>query len=379
MKILFSSSFYTPYLSGLTLGCQRIAEELAKRNHQISVLTIQYDKSLPLREKIDNVSINRVPYLFPVSKGFFAPLWLSKSITGVRDCETVIINLPQFEGFLPALVARIFGKKVISIYACEVVLPSGIVNRLIESVLHLADLLTLAISHRIIVYSKDYAKSAKLLKMFTKKLVFVYPPIIKPLIDQQAVSSLAKKISKDDIFKIGFLGRIAEDKGLEYLLKAIPCLENSLPKKFKIVIAGPPNPVGEEKYRQKINNLINKYPDRTAVLGLLKNSGLGAFYSLLDVLVLPSVNSTEAFGMVQVEAMLFGVPVVASDLPGVRVPISKTGMGILVPARDSNEIAKAITSILFNKKFIRKTETINKIFSLEQTIRVFESLIRVKR
>ena len=54
---------------------------------------------------------------------------------------------------------------------------------------------------------------------------------------------------------------------------------------------------------------------------------MGSFYTCIDVLVVPSINSTEAFGLVQVEAMMMGVPVVASDLPGVRVPVQKQGWG----------------------------------------------------
>ena len=78
------------------------------------------------------------------------------------------------------------------------------------------------------------------------------------------------------------------------------------------------------------------------MLGRLKFDDLVTFYSLIDVLVLPSVDPLEAFGMVQVEAMLCGTPVIASDMPGVREVISKTGYGRLIRKRDPEDIADKV-------------------------------------
>lgn len=84
-------------------------------------------------------------------------------------------------------------------------------------------------------------------------------------------------------------------------------------------------------------------------LGVLPDSQLAEFYAECEMLVLPSINSTEAFGMVQVEAMLKDVPVVATDLPGVRVAISANGMGEIIPPRDSRALAEAIMRVMSNR------------------------------
>jgi glycosyltransferase involved in cell wall biosynthesis len=68
------------------------------------------------------------------------------------------------------------------------------------------------------------------------------------------------------------------------------------------------------------------------------------FYASIDVLALPSINRLEAFGIVQAEALMLGIPVVASDLPGVRMPILEVGLGRLVRPRDSDAITDALTS-----------------------------------
>jgi len=73
---------------------------------------------------------------------------------------------------------------------------------------------------------------------------------------------------------------------------------------------------------------------------------MAAFYPNLDVLTVPSLNSTEAFGLVQIEAMLQGVPCVTADLPGVRQPVRMHGMGRIVPIGDARALAAGLLEVL---------------------------------
>ena len=144
---------------------------------------------------------------------------------------------------------------------------------------------------------------------------------------------------------------------------------------FVILIGGDAHSVGEEKYAQQILKIVHTSGGFARYVGMLPAEAIGNFYTLLDVLVVPSINSTEAFGMVQVEAMRFGVPVVATDLPGVRVCVRKTGMGEIVPIRDKKAIAEAITEIVLNPEVYRKEKrVIDSEFSNQKILAVFESI-----
>ena len=81
-------------------------------------------------------------------------------------------------------------------------------------------------------------------------------------------------------------------------------------------------------------------------MGILPPSEFAAFFHAAEVTVLPSINSTESFGMVQVESMSCGTPVVTTDMPGVRQPVLLTGMGKIVPPRDAAALAQALIDIL---------------------------------
>lgn len=78
------------------------------------------------------------------------------------------------------------------------------------------------------------------------------------------------------------------------------------------------------------------------------------FFAACDLLVFSSLNATESFGIVQIEALSQGTPVVASDLPGVRQPVFRTGIGRIVPVRDAESLAEGIISVLEEGSGARK-------------------------
>ena len=73
MKVLLVLTYYDPHVSGLTIYVKRLASTLARRGHQVTVLTSRYDPSLPAEEVIDGVRVIRAPVLFRVSKGVIMP------------------------------------------------------------------------------------------------------------------------------------------------------------------------------------------------------------------------------------------------------------------------------------------------------------------
>jgi len=92
---------------------------------------------------------------------------------------------------------------------------------------------------------------------------------------------------------------------------------------------------------------------------------------------LPSTNSTESFGIVQVESMACGTPVVASDLPGVREPVKLTGMGRLTPVADSKALAGAVNDILAQpRQFQGDVEAVRQHFSSQRIAADYEKLFQ---
>ena len=379
MKILISVSYYAPHISGLTNSIKNLAEGLADRGNFVSVLTTQHEKNLVLHETINKVSVERVPYLFKLQKGFIIPFYLVSLISQVWKSDCVMINLPQPEGVFAAIVGRLLGKRVLSVYACEITLPKSFFSPIIEQVLTSSHFITLALSHKIIALSDDYAKHTKLLRHFAEKTVEIYPYIKKPIIarkNDEALPAGRQESQYRKKHRIGFLGRISAEKGLEYLLESIPQLKKQLGDSFVILLAGP-KAVGEERYVNRIEALAKKHSDNVEFVPVLADDEMGIFYASLDVLVLPSINSTEAFGMVQVEAMICGTPVVASDLPGVRVPVLETGMGEITKKEDSEDLANKIVKVIKNRKdYVKRKLVVKEVFDPEKVVGQYEEVLR---
>jgi glycosyltransferase involved in cell wall biosynthesis len=174
---------------------------------------------------------------------------------------------------------------------------------------------------------------------------------------------------------IGYATRFATEKGIEYLVEAMPRLLERFPS-LKVLFVGPNHDViGEETYRQRLAPRIAALGDHWEYLGTLRSEELPNFYGALDCLLVTSINSTESFGLVQVEAMLCGTPVVASDLPGVRQPVRTTGMGEVVPVGDSVALAEGITKVLVDRdRYVRPRVEVERVYDLDVTVSAYERL-----
>ena len=132
--------------------------------------------------------------------------------------------------------------------------------------------------------------------------------------------------------------------------------------------------LGEEAYRKKMLPLIETLGSHWTFLGVVSESEKAAFFHACRLLVLPSINSTESFGMVQVEAMSCGTPVIATDLPGVRQPVKQFGMGCIVPPKNSEALAAAIISLFKELKPKLDIEVIIKHYAPETIVKQYEDI-----
>lgn len=372
MRILHSLTYYTPHVSGLTLYVKRLAEEQVKKGHSVVVLTSQHERNLPSREVVNRVEVVRVPVFLRFNKGLIMPTYWLQALPLIFRSDLIHLHLPALENADLALLARFFRRRVICTYHCDLTLPPMFLRQFFEFTIDLHNFLTCLLSHQVVTYTQDFARNSRLLRFFPRKTQTVYPPVTLPLSDKTQGLSLGQvQLSGPTL---GMAARWAQDKGIEYLLNALPALIQEFPD-LKITFAGETEALGESKYHQSLQPLVNKYRKHLIFLGQLTQAQMPAFYRSIDLLVVSSINSTESFGMVQVEAMLCGTPVVVTNLPGVRVPIQVTGMGEIAKAADSNDLAQKIIKVLKDKKAYQKPkELIQEIFSLEKTIQFYDDL-----
>lgn len=375
MKILIVLTYYRPHVSGLTIYVERLARALAARGHSVTVLTSHYRRDLPYREEMDGVTVLRHPVAFRFSKGSIMPGFLSRAWQLMRQHDVASVHLPQAEGGPLAVIGRLLARTpVVLTYHCDLQLPPGILNRVIDRAVFVSNWIAARFADRIVAYTEDYARHSPLLSRFREKIVVIYPPVIMPPPDPRAVAALKQRYRAEGQRIVGFAARFAEEKGVNYLINSLPFVREQIPN-VKYLLAGEYENVIGENVWERLQPLIKEYREYLEFLGPLPNQEMGNFFGACDVLTVPSINSTESFGLVQVEAMLSGCPVVASNLPGVREPVRVTGMGEIVPIKDARALADAIVRVLQKRAaYIRPRADIEALFALEHTVRAYESL-----
>ena len=380
MNVLIVLTYYRPHTSGLTIYAERLAKGLAARGHSVTVLTSRYNRRLPREEEIDGVRVVRAPVLFRISKGVIMPTFGFLAWKYVRWADVLSLHLPQFDAAGVALRGRLLHKPTLLTYHCDLQLPPGAFNSIVNRVVLTMNDLAGKYSHGVVAYTQDFARNSPFLQRFAAKRHVIPPPVEMPRSTQSGVVAFQRMHNPDNKHPvIGMAARLAAEKGVEVLLQAMPKILERYPN-ARVLFAGQyRNVLAEEAYAKRLEFRIKLLEEQGQwrFLGVLDPVQMAAFYPTLDVITVPSLNSTESFGLVQVEAMLNGVPSVASDLPGVRQPVLQTGMGEIAPIGDAGGLADAILTVLDNRDdYVRPREEIEARFSTEKTVVEYETLFQ---
>ena len=378
MKILTVLTYYRPHTSGLTIYAERLARAFVKRGHEVTVMTTQYDRSLPREEVMDGVRILRVPVLLRVSKGVIAPTfgWVATKL--VAEHDVVQMHLPQFDAPGVALRGRLLGKPAVLTYHCDLQLPTGLFNRLVNTVVQFQNNMAGILANHIVTYTQDYADHSRYLSRYRRKLTPILPPVEMPPPAPGAVEAFAAEHqTREKRPVIGMVTRFASEKGVEVLLEALPAILEKHPN-AQVLFAGQHlNVMGEQAYFNRLRPIIREYAKagQWTFLGNLSPVELAAVYPNLDVLTVPSLNSTEAFGLVQIEAMMNGVPVVASALPGVRMPVKMHGMGQVAEIGNAASLADCLLEVIDHpEKYRGDIQSIRRAYDPDSVAAEYEQL-----
>jgi glycosyltransferase involved in cell wall biosynthesis len=351
MRILIALTYYQPYKSGLTVYAVQLARALVALGHEVTVLTSRYVTLLKKDEIDHGVRIVRLPVVFQLSKAVIMPQLPFKAWQLIKEADIVNLHVPQMDAAFIAFLAKMRHKPIVLTYHCDLLLPKGLLSKVAGWGANLANQITASFSDAIVHNTADFAAHSKFLSGRANKLTIIQPPILVEEVSAEEVHAFRVKYNLKSGQKIvGMVARLAAEKGVEYLVNAMDNVIKYEPEARVVFVGEYQHVIGEEAYRDKLLPMIEKLQDHWTFLGKLSEKEKAAFFKVCDVLVLPSINSTESFGMVQVEAMVCGTPVVATDLPGVRQPVKTTGMGEVVPPRDSTALATAIIRLISEEK-----------------------------
>ncbi|WP_200938674.1 glycosyltransferase family 4 protein [Modestobacter sp. Leaf380] len=333
VDVVMGLTYYAPYVSGLTEAARIVAEGLAARGRRVVVVTTRHDSTLPETEVLNGVRVVRTPVVARLGKGVISPAFPLAVARHARRARVLNLHMPLLEaGAITALVRH---TPTVLTYQCDVSMSDNRVDRLQQRVMDWSSASAMRASAVVVPSSDDYADHSRVRAAMQGKTHAISPACL----DRRGG---APSFRDGHGPHVGFVGRIVEEKGLEHLVEGFRMLEDP---SARLLIAGDHTKIAGGSVVDRVRRAVGEDP-RVRLLGFLPDERLADLYASLDVFALPSVNSFEAFGIVQVEAMMTGVPSIASDIPGVRVPVQRTEFGRVVAPRDPAAVHRALVELL---------------------------------
>jgi len=355
MKIAYISSTFPPYKGGIGNVCFYNARELARLGHKVTVFVPQYDEKVKETPYFKEFRVVYMKPFFKYGNAAFCPqlLWRLKKF------DLVHLHFPFFGGAEVVFFWKKFNPrtKLVLHYHMDVV-GKGILGLIFKFYNYFTLPKILNRAQKVIVTSLDYAQISNI-KNSVKKTpnkfieipngVDVYHFFPKER-DKELLTK--HKIGEETriILFVGGLDKAHYFKGVDVLLKAMRGIVYTNDTQInphkntnvKLIIVGG----GELKqnYVKLAKNL--DLEDNIIFAGSVSQEDLPKYYNLSQVVVLPSIDKSEAFGLTLVEAFSCGKPVVASLLPGVRTVVDNGINGLLAKSCDIQDLKKKIIYLL---------------------------------
>jgi glycosyltransferase involved in cell wall biosynthesis len=374
MRVVFVTYYYSPYVSGLTLCTRALAEGLAACGFDVHVVAARHVPGLPSEEVMGGVTVHRLRPLAGVDKGIVVPALLPRALGLASGGGIVVPVLPLMEA---AAISYLLPRgRVCPFYVCDLRLGDGLAGRALERLAHASARAAIRRAPAYAALSEEYARASRVIGDINRPVVGVLPPVDPARFRRCDAAGMRARLDIPvGAPVIGFLGRLVAEKGIPVLLEAMTAVRAAMPEAC-LVIGGDGDAVAGGGLGPALRRLAGDAGASVIFTGFLADDDLPAFYSMLDVLALPSTDPLEAYGMVQVEGMLCGCPAVASDMPGVRIPITRTGMGLLVPPGDASALSDALLRVLRERDaFVVSHDEVAQAIDPRESIEAMASLL----
>jgi len=334
MKILQFSKFFPPYIGGIESFVFDLTEELSKKiTCDVLCSNTKNETVIENKGKYKVIRTASLGRLFSTSISFAMIYWLKKI---GNEYDLIHMHLPNPMANLAYFLVRPKAKLILHWNSdivkskCLTFLYEPLQNWLLKR------------ADKIIILTPSYLEDSKYIRRYKEKAV-VINYCIKPetlTINEDKVREI-NGLFKDKPIILSF-ARLVHFKGFKYLIGAMKDVDAYL-------LIGGSGPL-KEQLQNQINNL--NLSRKVLLLGEItrKEGALGAYYQACDIFCLPSIHKAESFGIVFIEAMYFGKPIVSTDIKGsgVRWVNINNVTGLSVQPKDSSALAKAINKIITN-------------------------------
>ena len=327
-----------------------------------------HDYGSEFNENMDGIYVNRFPYFYPLiaqKLGYGAGI-----LNNIRKSGVAALQVPVFLLAELFFLIKILKKRKIDLIHAHWTIPQGFIGRLagflfkvpLITTIHGSDIHgfkrvpAMKFLNKLIIKASDYytVNSRAMAKMVYEvsgrnDSVLIPMGVDYNFFSRKLKEKRQRKENKAGEKKILFVGRLIELKGVDYLIRAFAkILKQGVNAKLLLAGDGP-----EKKHLVEVSK-NEKISEKVCFLGLISHNLLPELLSSIDLFVLPSIinsrGETEGLGVVLLEAMAGGVPVIGSNVGGIPDIIKDGKTGLLFRQKDSDDLADKMMSILSDEQ-----------------------------
>lgn len=340
LRILQINKLYYPFTGGIEAVVQQIAEGLQEVS-EMQVLVCN-TKRQTVREKVNGVKVTRTGCIGMLGNLPLSVRFLTEFRRQAQKSDILLFHMPFPIGDFAYLLSGIRKKKLVIWWHSDIVRQKKLLffyKPLMLWFLEKAD--------RIVVATKGHIEGSDYLKDYKEKCVVIPFGVRKEVLKDSTNYLLWQAVengqrAEEDVIRFLFVGRLIYYKGCDVLLKA-----------FREVTGAKLAIVGDGPLKAQMEQQIESWrmQEKVELKGWLKDLELFQEYRNCDVFILPSVVKSEAFGLVQIEAMAYGKPVINTKISsGVPYVSLDKETGLTVTPGSVGELQKAIQWMIENKR-----------------------------
>jgi glycosyltransferase involved in cell wall biosynthesis len=351
MNILLISHFFPPHKGGVETAAYNTAKKLAEKGHKVVVITTKVIGAMRHYDNFDGIHIYRYKCIslgkfrgFPHSSSLGLPLKAILNLKKIiKKYDIQVINL-QGRLFLISVISALLNllafkkKMILTVQGRLKIGLSGILEDIFD---HIITKFVYTKINKIVCVSNALKRRLLQFKVSSNHIL-----VIPNGFDTELFKVKSQEANRDTFFnfpnnkkKILFAGRLDLQKGVEYLIRAIPEVIRNFPKVEFLIL-------GNGKLENRLRKLVNTLSIHSHVkfVDMIPLTDMPIVYSSVDIFCLPSIH--EGFPLSLIEAISMGLVVVASNTGGIPEVIRENENGFLFQPKNVNELTAKLVSAL---------------------------------
>ena len=342
MKILQTPVRFYPFVGGVENYVYNLSRELIELGHEVTIVCANEPK-VKSKEITDGIRVKRLNYIGKIANTNITvklPLELLK-----EDFDIVHTHIPTpWSADWSAIISRTTNKSLILTYHNDIV-GNGFANYIAKFYNFTSLKLVLRRAAKIIISQPNYLESSPYLKKHENKIV-----VIPNGVDIRRFKPL--KVGKEEniLFFLSVLDEFHRYKGLDYLLEALKRVKKEI-LNVRLIVGGEGKLLNY--YKQKVISM--GLGDKIEFAEFIPDEQIVEYYNKCDIFVLPSISSKqEGFGMVLLEAMACGKPVVTTEIVGIAKDARERNCGKIIEPKNVDALADAVIEVLQDKESAKR-------------------------